>query len=151
MSYQFQRIHFPNLYFSQVYKSSSKRKVHILRNHPGQALPLSARSTSTASLSESNHTNATGTKSSSSSSNPTFSATVGSVTTQPHPCPFCHKQYASNAKLLQHQRKIHKDKLPVEKQVSNKFLHYLTFGLLLKLNFFIINVKNNLSTLCYIT
>ncbi len=39
--------------------------------------------------------------------NPTFSATVGSVTSQPHNCPHCHKQYASNAKLLQHLRKQH--------------------------------------------
>jgi hypothetical protein len=39
--------------------------------------------------------------------NPTFSATVGSVTSQPHNCLYCHKQYASNAKLLQHQRKKH--------------------------------------------
>ena len=41
------------------------------------------------------------------SSNPTYSATVGSVTSQPHNCSFCHKQYATNAKLLQHQRKEH--------------------------------------------
>ena len=36
-----------------------------------------------------------------------YSATVGSVTSQPHNCSFCHKQYATNAKLLQHQRKEH--------------------------------------------
>ena len=29
------------------------------------------------------------------------------MTSQPHNCPFCHKQYATNAKLLQHQRKEH--------------------------------------------
>ena len=39
----------------------------------------------------------------------TFSHTVGSVTTQPHNCELCHKQYASKAKLLQHMRKKHKD------------------------------------------
>ena len=39
----------------------------------------------------------------------TFSHTVGSVTTQPHNCDLCHKQYASKAKLLQHMRKKHKD------------------------------------------
>ena len=36
-----------------------------------------------------------------------YRATVGSVTSQPHNCSFCHKQYATNAKLLQHQRKEH--------------------------------------------
>lgn len=39
--------------------------------------------------------------------NATYSHTVGSVTTVPHPCEFCHKQYASKAKLMQHQRKKH--------------------------------------------
>ncbi len=39
--------------------------------------------------------------------NPSYSQTVGSVTTMPHQCEFCHKQYASRAKLMQHQRKAH--------------------------------------------
>jgi len=39
--------------------------------------------------------------------NATFSATVGSVLTAAHACTCCHKQYASKAKLLQHQRKKH--------------------------------------------
>ena len=39
--------------------------------------------------------------------NPTFSATVGSVLSVAHACSCCHKQYASKAKLLQHQRKKH--------------------------------------------
>ena len=34
---------------------------------------------------------------------------VGSVTTQPHNCDLCHRQYASKAKLLQHLRKKHRD------------------------------------------
>ena len=34
---------------------------------------------------------------------------MGSVTTQPHNCELCHKQYASKAKLLQHHRKKHQD------------------------------------------
>lgn len=45
--------------------------------------------------------------------NPTFSQTVGSITTYPHHCDWCHKQYASKAKLLQHQRKKHYDMLEV--------------------------------------
>ena len=39
----------------------------------------------------------------------TFSHTVGSVTSQPHNCDLCHKQYASKPKLLQHMRKKHRD------------------------------------------
>nr|XP_022918071.1 PR domain zinc finger protein 10-like [Onthophagus taurus] len=80
-------------YCDKVYKSSSKRKAHILKNHPGAALPLSNKThSSTADL-----------------PNPTFSQTVGSVTTHPHSCEFCYKQYASKAKLLQHLRKKHLD------------------------------------------
>lgn len=59
--------------------------------------------------------------------NPTFSQTVGSVTTHPHGCPWCHKQYASKAKLLQHQRKKHIDLLPQSQQVCDvclSTLHY---------------------------
>jgi hypothetical protein len=44
-------------------------------------------------------------------SDPTYSATVGSIKLQPHRCKYCHRQYASNAKLLQHQRKKHQDAL----------------------------------------
>ena len=65
-----------------------------MKNHPGKQPPPSARDKAAkdpATL----------------GSNPTYSATVGSVTSQPHNCPFCHKQYATNAKLLQHQRKEH--------------------------------------------
>ena len=36
-----------------------------------------------------------------------WSETVGSVQIDPHKCRFCHKQYASNAKLLQHMRSKH--------------------------------------------
>lgn len=39
--------------------------------------------------------------------NATFSETVGSIKLDPYQCKNCHKQYASNAKLLQHQRKQH--------------------------------------------
>ena len=74
-------------YCDKIYKSSSKRKAHIVKNHPGAELPMSGRKLDSTEL--------------------TFSATVGSVTTVPHPCIYCHKQYASKAKLLQHQRKKH--------------------------------------------
>lgn len=81
---------------SKVYKSSSKRKAHILKNHPGSELPMSNRRKG-------------GVPDIPGVPNPTYSQTVGSVTTNPHGCPWCHKQYASKAKLLQHQRKKHSD------------------------------------------
>lgn len=81
-------------YCEKVYKSSSKRKAHILKNHPGSVLPVSARK---------KIVDIPGLP------NPTYSQTVGSITTMPHSCVFCHKQYASKAKLTQHQRKKHPD------------------------------------------
>lgn len=81
-------------YCEKVYRSSSKRKAHILKNHPGAALPMSNRVKGGVPSVLGEH-------------NPTFSHMVGSVTTQPHSCCLCHKQYASKAKLLQHQRKKH--------------------------------------------
>ncbi|KAJ8941230.1 hypothetical protein NQ318_015662 [Aromia moschata] len=88
-------------YCDKVYKSSSKRKAHILKNHPGAALPMSNRKQG--SLQEV-----------SGLPNPTFSQTVGSITTRPQSCKWCHKQYASKAKLLQHQRKKHADQMAVD-------------------------------------
>lgn len=96
-------------YCDKVYKSSSKRKVHILKNHPGAELPASGRAK--AELEAQGLRNFP---------DPTFSQFIGSVTTVPHPCEFCHKQYASKAKLLQHQRKKHpKDAPPVERTTRN--------------------------------
>ncbi|KPM11356.1 SET domain zinc finger protein [Sarcoptes scabiei] len=84
-------------YCEKVYKSSSKRKAHIIKNHPGQSLPPSNRNKTSSSSSD--------------ISNQSFSATVGSITINPHFCDWCHKQYASKAKLMQHQRKKHPDKV----------------------------------------
>lgn len=83
-------------YCDKVYKSSSKRKGHILKNHPGKSLPLSNRHKG-------------GLPSIPGVPNPTYSAPVGAVPTNPHYCNWCFKQYASKAKLLQHQRKKHSD------------------------------------------
>lgn len=94
-------------YCDKVYKSSSKRKAHILKNHPGAALPLSNRRQG------SSFSDVSGLP------NPTFSQTVGSVTTHPQSCQWCHKQYASKAKLLQHQRKKHPELL-TQKGVGEK-------------------------------
>ncbi|XP_069691824.1 uncharacterized protein [Periplaneta americana] len=94
-------------YCEKVYKSSSKRKAHILKNHPGAELPMSNRRKG-------------GVPEIPGLPNPTFSQTVGSVTTHPHGCPWCHKQYASKAKLLQHQRKKHIDLLPQSQQTEKQ-------------------------------
>ncbi|CAG9856821.1 unnamed protein product [Phyllotreta striolata] len=91
-------------YCDKVYKSSSKRKAHILKNHPGAALPASNRKQGGAGAMQEV----------SGLPNPTFSQTVGSVTTRPQNCTWCHKQYASKAKLLQHQRKKHRELLASE-------------------------------------
>ncbi|XP_044754633.1 PR domain zinc finger protein 10-like [Coccinella septempunctata] len=81
-------------YCDKIYKSSSKRKLHILKNHPGAALPVSNRKQGV-------YQEVAGLP------NLSFSQTVGSVTTSPQNCKWCHKQYASKAKLLHHQRKEH--------------------------------------------
>lgn len=86
-------------YCDKVYKSSSKRKAHIIKNHPGADLPLSSRTKTLIP-------DIPGLP------NPTYSQTVGSITTMPHSCDFCHKQYASKAKLMQHQRKKHSELVP---------------------------------------
>lgn len=85
------------LYCDKVYKSSTKRKAHILKNHPGQALPQSTRGQN-----EYENANAT---------NPSFSQNIGQITTRAHQCMWCYKQYASRNRLLQHQREAHKDQL----------------------------------------
>ena len=87
-------------YCDKVYKSSSKRKAHILKNHPGAELPLSARKKIPPEETLEN------------GDNPTYSQTVGSITTMPHNCEHCHKQYASKAKLMQHQRRKHVGLVP---------------------------------------
>lgn len=81
-------------YCEKVYKSSSKRKAHILKYHPGQKLPMSTR------YKTENYEDCM-------EANPTFSANVGSVTMHAHQCMWCYKQYASRSRLLQHKRKEH--------------------------------------------
>ncbi len=95
-------------YCEKVYKSSSKRKLHILKYHPGADLPVSVRKASST-------TTVAG-----ESVDQTFSMYSGSLTTLPNACEFCHKQYASRAKLLQHQRKIHPSHVQVVAEQSKK-------------------------------
>ncbi|MBN3307039.1 PRD10 protein, partial [Amia calva] len=82
-------------YCDKVYKSASKRKAHILKNHPGAELPPSIRKLRPAGPGEpdpmlSTHTQLTGT-----------------IATAPVCCPHCSKQYSSKTKMVQHIRKKH--------------------------------------------
>nr|XP_014340404.1 PREDICTED: PR domain zinc finger protein 10 isoform X2 [Latimeria chalumnae] len=82
-------------YCDKVYKSASKRKAHILKNHPGSELPPSIRKLRPAGPGEpdpmlSTHTQLTGT-----------------IATPPVCCPHCSKQYSSKTKMVQHIRKKH--------------------------------------------
>lgn len=82
-------------YCDKVYKSASKRKAHILKNHPGAELPPSIRKLRPAAPGEpdpmlSTHTQLTGT-----------------IATAPVCCPYCAKQYSSKTKMVQHIRKKH--------------------------------------------
>ena len=79
-----------------------------MKNHPGAPLPLSARETSNEAFNAIN------------GQDPTYSATVGSIKLQPHRCKQCHRQYASNAKLLQHQRKKYQTNIPNPSGESTK-------------------------------
>lgn len=86
------------VYCEKVYKSSSKRKSHILKYHPGEDLPQSARSKMSMSNDGENQ-------------NLSYSEVIGSVTLSPQRCLWCHKQYATRTRLLLHQRKSHSENL----------------------------------------
>lgn len=85
------------LHCDKKYASSTKRKAHILKNHPGQPLPESTRGQN-----EYENVNAT---------NSSFSQNVGQITTRAHQCMWCYKQYAARNRLLQHQREVHTDQM----------------------------------------
>lgn len=84
----------------KVYRSSNKRKRHILKCHPGVPVP-----------SRSDQTDPT-------CGDASYSCVAGCITSEPHCCTWCHRQYASRAKLLQHQRKLHADKLGTDAHVT---------------------------------
>lgn len=96
-------------YCDKVYKSSSKRKAHILKYHPGQELPQSMRHRNEDNFGETNMPNAT------------FTENVGSIATHAQQCPFCYRQYASRTRLLQHQRKQHSDQIQSYNQHTNNY------------------------------
>ncbi|KAK7082639.1 PR domain zinc finger protein 10, partial [Halocaridina rubra] len=72
-------------YCDKRYRSSSKRKLHILKYHPGAELPPKAKASSDNDNSEGS----------------TFTSS------NPHPCNWCYRQYASRGRLLRHQRHHH--------------------------------------------
>ncbi|XP_014677579.1 PREDICTED: PR domain zinc finger protein 10-like [Priapulus caudatus] len=86
-------------YCEKVYKSSSKRKAHIIKNHPGSELPPSHRKRGDDGVNMDS-----------------YSQTVSSVTATPHQCEYCYKQYANKQKLMQHQRKKHPEMVPPAQQ-----------------------------------
>ncbi|KAM8853622.1 PR domain zinc finger protein 10 isoform 2-T4 [Synchiropus picturatus] len=97
-------------YCDKVYKSASKRKAHILKNHPGAELPPSIRKLRPAAPGEPDpmlitHTQLTGT-----------------IATAPVCCPHCAKQYSSKTKMVQHIRKKH----PELAQLTNNIQTPLT-------------------------
>lgn len=84
------------VYCEKVYKSSSKRKNHILKYHPGEDLPQSAR---------------TKMSNDGENQNLSYSEIIGSVTLSPQRCLWCHKQYATRTRLVLHQRKSHSENM----------------------------------------
>ena len=79
-------------YCEKVYKSSSKRKIHILKNHPGAALPPSLRKTK---------------GDPNSPLGDPHTAPAGTTTTHYFACAHCPRQYSTKAKMMDHVRKKH--------------------------------------------
>jgi hypothetical protein len=117
---------------SRVYKSSSKRKSHILKNHPGKSVPPQLRGKDNnikcmileekvGSSSEVSHSLETIDEGDllmrQSVEGIRKEAVVGSIVRTPQGCEFCHREYATRAKLLQHQRKHHIHLMSPEIQV----------------------------------
>ncbi|XP_057695884.1 PR domain zinc finger protein 10-like isoform X1 [Corythoichthys intestinalis] len=82
-------------YCDKVYKSASKRKTHILKNHPGAELPPSIRKLPPAAPGGPDPMLTTHTQ------------LAGTIAFAPVCCPHCAKQYSSKTKMVQHIRKKH--------------------------------------------
>jgi len=151
------------LYCERVYKSSSKRKAHIIKTHPGKPIPPQLRgipsvnsepvvvsqeiivpsalpqppigtivqtvtddgdarhgimNVSTSNLPSTNSSSGASNLVSTTSNIMRKEIVVGKVQATAHGCPWCHREYATRAKLLQHQRKSHIHLMPLEMQVS---------------------------------
>lgn len=82
-------------YCPKVYGSHSKRRLHCGKQHPDRAAPESLpsqRRTANAELSAEAFVGI---------------RTVGTREALPHPCDWCHKQYATRQRLLRHHRQAH--------------------------------------------
>ncbi|XP_071806149.1 PR domain zinc finger protein 10-like [Asterias amurensis] len=79
-------------YCEKVYKSSSKRKIHILKNHPGSIVPPSLRKTK---------------GDPNSPLGDPHTAPAGTTTTHYFACAHCPRQYSTKAKMMDHVRKKH--------------------------------------------
>lgn len=88
-------------YCDKEYRSSSKRKAHILKYHPGRELPQSMRQREAGGCE----------KAPAGGVDLTYSKSIGNVVMHAYRCEWCHKQYASKTRLQQHQRKQHNDEL----------------------------------------
>ncbi|XP_071958799.1 uncharacterized protein [Antedon mediterranea] len=84
-------------YCEKVYKSSSKRKIHILKNHPGAQLPPSLRVTK---------------GDPNSPMGDPHTAPAGTTTTHYFACAHCPRQYSTKAKMMDHVRKKHMESNP---------------------------------------
>lgn len=102
-------------YCDKVYKSSSKRKAHILKYHPGRELPQSTRQKSIVDDQTVGILH-----------DPSFSESISSVTTHAHQCRWCYKQYASRTRLLQHQRKQHSEDIQCDSNATRNSDYFQT-------------------------
>ncbi|BES94827.1 ZnF_C2H2 [Nesidiocoris tenuis] len=105
-------------YCEKVYKSASKRKSHVLKHHPGKEVPCGDRESTSPTVKTTHSGN--------------LSEECGSYTTVPQKCSWCHRQYATRAKLLQHQRQKHLDLMPKSLKEPKKPTQISDTGLLLK-------------------
>lgn len=99
-------------YCDKFYKSSTKRKAHILKNHPGQSLPQSTRNEEN----EFDNPNVP---------NASYSRSVSSTTMNPYRCEWCHKQYASHTRLVQHKRRDHNDQKDTSYNTNDYFREHV--------------------------
>ncbi|XP_063960101.1 PR domain zinc finger protein 10-like [Lytechinus pictus] len=91
-------------YCEKVYKSSSKRKIHIMKNHPGASVPPSLRKTK-------------------GDPNSPFgdphTAPAGTTTTHYFACAHCPRQYSTKAKMMDHVRKKHMEPVQAAAMMNN--------------------------------
>ncbi|XP_078480389.1 PR domain zinc finger protein 10-like [Lampetra planeri] len=116
-------------YCDKVYKSASKRKSHILKNHPGYDLPPSIRKLRLGLTGLGGGAGLPGCVTGSGGGDAeallcTHTQLTGTVASAPVCCPHCSKQYSSKAKMVQHIRKKHTEQLLLMQQQQQQQLHH---------------------------